>query len=280
MAETRPTKARVRHAFDTAAPGYDAAAQVQREVSDTLLDGLLAHGPGVQPRWVLDAGCGTGYGAQALQRAYPNARLLRLDFAPAMLAHPAPGMPLCADLETLPLADASVDLYWSSMALQWCDLQRALGEAARVLAPGGVLALSTLGPQTFAELGQAFAQVDTHPHVIAFQTPHAVQILADRAGLCTVALERTRHTAWYPNLRSLLRAIKGVGAHTVPERRSGLLGRRAWTRVQDAYEALRTPQGLPAHYDVLTLIATRPRLTLAPGQTTVCGTPDVTGGEP
>lgn len=247
----------VRSAFDAAATGYDGAAQVQRAVCDALLQQLQAQCPQWAPLRALDGGCGTGYGAHLLHQAYPGAQLLRLDFAPAMLAHPAPGAPVCGDIEALPLADASVDLVWSSMAVQWCDLGRALAEAQRVLRPGGVLALSTLGPQTFAEIGAAFAQVDAHPHVIAFQPPEAVQTQALQAGLQVLALQRSRHSAWYPDLRSLLRAIKGVGANTVPGRRSGLLGRHAWAQVQTAYESLRTSQGLPAHYDVITLLARR-----------------------
>ena len=99
-----------------------------------LLAALQAQRPGWQPQRLLDAGCGTGQGAQLLQAAYPATQLLRLDFAPAMLACAAPGAPLCADLEALPLAPACIDLYWSSMAVQWCDLGRVLQEAARVLA--------------------------------------------------------------------------------------------------------------------------------------------------
>lgn len=258
MAEAPASKAQVRSAFDAAASGYDSAAPVQRAVCAALLIQLQAQCPQLAPPCVLDAGCGTGFGAQLLQQAYPSAQLLRLDFAAAMLAHAAPGAPLCADLEALPLRAASVDLYWSSMALQWCDLGAALGEAARVLRPGGVLALSTLGPQTFAEIGAAFAQVDAaHPHTLAFQNPQAVQAQAQQAGLQVLGVQRQRHSAWYPQLRTLLRAIKGVGAHTVPGRRHGLLGRHAWARIEAAYEALRTSQGLPAHYDVITLIARR-----------------------
>ena len=40
----------------------------------------------------------------------------------------------------LPLAPACIDLYWSSMAVQWCDLGRVLQEAAN----GGLVAGITL----------------------------------------------------------------------------------------------------------------------------------------
>ena len=60
---------------------------------------------------------------------------------------------------------------------------------------------------------------------------------------------RDRH---YPDLKSLLRAIKDIGANSVGDgARSGLFGRRAWQQVQAAYEQHRTSDGLPARYDVI-----------------------------
>jgi malonyl-CoA O-methyltransferase len=56
----------------------------------------------------------------------------------------------------------------------------------------------------------------------------------------------------YPDLKSLLRAVKAIGANTVGEgARRGMLGRTAWQQVQAAYEQHRTASGLPAGYDVI-----------------------------
>ena len=51
-------KSRVRQAFERAAPAYDAAAVLQREVSDRMAERLdyIRH----QPERILDAGSGTG----------------------------------------------------------------------------------------------------------------------------------------------------------------------------------------------------------------------------
>ena len=60
-----------------------------------------------------------------------------LDFAPGMLRRVGTHCcRLAGDLEHLPLAAASIDLYWSSLAVQWCDLRRALAEA-REESPAG-----------------------------------------------------------------------------------------------------------------------------------------------
>ena len=64
-------KQRVRESFDRAAATYDAAAVVQRRVCDRLLEALRD----AAPAHILDAGCGTGYGAQCLRLRFPAAHI-------------------------------------------------------------------------------------------------------------------------------------------------------------------------------------------------------------
>lgn len=247
-------KRHIRRAFDRAADSYDQAAALQRQVCDALeaalphRDAALTAGP------LLDAGCGTGYGAGLLAHRYPDRQLLLADFAPAMLARARAGggLPLCADLEHLPLADATVALYWSSLAVQWCDLGRSLKEAARVLLPGGRLIFSTLGPGTFTELDEAFAGIDGHRHVLAFAPPATCGEAMLRAGFQEMRVERRTLRVFYPDLRSLLRAIKAIGANQVGDaRRAGFLGKAAWRTIEARYEKYRSTAGLPATYDVV-----------------------------
>lgn len=250
----RPSKDRVRQSFDRAAPTYDSAAQVQRKVCQRLATGLpVIFTPGI----ILDAGCGTGYALRLLGERFPAAPRLGLDIAPAMLAH-AKGLDygLTGDVEHLPVKDRCVGLYWSSLALQWCDLGRALGEARRVLKTGGHLALATLGPDTFHELREAFASVDGFQHTLGFLLPDAARQRADQAGFTEVMITRERQVAHYADLKSLLRAVKAVGANQVGDgRRTSLMGKAAWREVEAAYEARRDAAGLPLTYDVVYLHA-------------------------
>ena len=61
-----------------------------------------------------------------------------------------------APAEKIPLPDGSVDLYVSRVALPYADIRKALGEAARVLVPGGRLWV-TLHPisMMFGQIGKA-----------------------------------------------------------------------------------------------------------------------------
>jgi malonyl-CoA O-methyltransferase len=162
-----------RRRFDRAATGYLGAARLELEVGERMLERLdyvrLA------PARILDAGSGPAPQAAALARRYPGARLVALDFSLPMLARVrgARGwlarlrgrgpLAVCAALERLPLAAASVELAWSNMALHWAtDLPAALAELARVLAPGGLLMFSTLGPDTLKELRAAAGEARVH----------------------------------------------------------------------------------------------------------------------
>ncbi|NIV73292.1 MAG: methyltransferase domain-containing protein, partial [Gammaproteobacteria bacterium] len=80
---------------------------------------------------------------------------------------------VCGDAEAIPLADASVDLAVSSLMLPTCPRpERVLAELHRVLVPGGLLMLASLGPDTLRELRQSWMAVDRHVHVQGFIDMH------------------------------------------------------------------------------------------------------------
>jgi len=246
-------KQRVRQSFERAATTYDDAAVVQRRVCERLLEELDLGGRPL-PQQLLDAGCGTGFGARLLRQRWPAGHITGVDFAPAMLTSARHESDACyaADIEKLPFAAASFDLWWSSLSIQWCDADRVFAEAARVLRPGGQLALSTLGPDTFRELRGAFSAVDRHRHTLPFSAPEAISAALAGARFCDISLRREKHTVHYPDLKTLLRAVKAIGAHNVGEGgRNGMMGRQAWQQVEATYEQHREAAGLPASYDVI-----------------------------
>ena len=251
---TRPSKARVRQSFERAAPTYDSAASVQRHICHHLADCLPAMPPVSR---LLDAGCGTGYAQALLQTRFPVAHAVALDLSAGMLQRiTAPCCRLAGDLEHLPLADASIDLYWSSLAVQWCDLAKTLAEAWRVLKPGGQLALASLGPATFHELRTAFADVDDYRHTLAFHTPAEIAQIATDAGLVAVDVQKGTEIAHYADFKTLLKAVKAIGANQLGSgRRTSLMSRTTFSRAEMAVETLRTPAGLPLTYDVTYLTA-------------------------
>jgi SAM-dependent methyltransferase len=99
-------------------------------------------GPGA--RRVLDLGAGTGKLTRALLAAGHDVVAIEPDAEMrAELAARLPGVSLHAGTaEQIPLPDASVDAVAMGQAFHWIDPDAALPEIARVLRPGGVLAVA------------------------------------------------------------------------------------------------------------------------------------------
>jgi len=271
-------KAAIRAAFDRAAGSYDAAAVLQREIADRLFDRLQP--VRLEPARILDAGCGTGYAGALLRQRFGDARLIELDLSPAMLhAARARGrggwlervsaffkgdgaVQVCADFEHLPLASASVDLVWSSLAIQWCNNpDLVFAEFMRVLKPGGLLMFATLGPDTLKELRAAFAGIDGHRHVNDFIDMHDLGDALVRAGFANPVMDMEMLTLTYDDVKGVLHDLRDIGANHTAQRRPGLLGKRAWQTVLARYEAFRRDGVLPASYEAVFGHAWKPDAT-------------------
>ncbi|HSN17015.1 MAG TPA: malonyl-ACP O-methyltransferase BioC [Gammaproteobacteria bacterium] len=250
---------RVGASFDRAAPDYDAAAFLQKEVGGRLLERLELMAD--VPTRILDVGCGTGRPTRELQRRYPKAEVIGADLAPAMLKMAAKKQPwfsrnarfVCAEASRLPVADASCDLVYASLLLQWCeDLDATLLEWRRVLRPHGLLLFSTLGPDTLKELRAAWAAADGFNHVNRFLDMHDVGDALIRAGFVEPVMDVEHITLTYEHATGLMRDLKTIGAHNVTAgRRRGLMGRGRLKAFSDAYERFRSAGRLPATYEVV-----------------------------
>lgn len=229
-------KHRIARAFSAAAAHYDQAAGLQREVGHTLLDLLKRHSGSIGGKRIADIGCGSGYFAAILQT---QADVWALDFAEGMLHRAAAqGIRHCilADAETLPLADNSMDMCFSSLAVQWCDLPRAVAEMCRVTRPNGILAVATLLDGSLWQIGQSWQCVDNQPHIHTFLNTDDI-----RRAFCAcqpVYLHEETRTLHFPDCRQALRSLKNIGANHVHGRHGGLMGKQRWQRFQAAYRML------------------------------------------
>jgi ubiquinone/menaquinone biosynthesis C-methylase UbiE len=133
MSDETPDWARsfgsVAEAYDRGRPSYP------REAATWLV--------GTQPVTVLELGAGTGKLTEQLVALGHDVHATDPD--PEMLGILGRHLPdvrtTVASAEEIPLPDRSVDVVVSAQAFHWFDLDRALPEIARVLKPGGRLAL-------------------------------------------------------------------------------------------------------------------------------------------
>lgn len=91
---------------------------------------------------VLDLATGDGRVLRWLRAARPDLKLFGVDAAPALPAAPK-GCKVRAGvrMEQLPFADGAFDFVTSQFGFEYGEVERVAGEAARVLVPGGTLAL-------------------------------------------------------------------------------------------------------------------------------------------
>ncbi|BFM13353.1 malonyl-ACP O-methyltransferase BioC [Simiduia litorea] len=256
------SKSAVAESFSRAAKSYDSAAQLQRDIGTDLFKLLPVN---ASPQTVVDIGSGTGFFTGKLKQVYPQAMVCGLDLAQGMLRyarsqHPASLAWLGADMESLPFAEASIQLFFSSLALQWSeDLPAFFTEIYRALAPGGLIALATLGPNTLFELRDSWRQVDGFTHVNQFAHAEEVRAAAGQAGLQEQRWVNGEKVMHYDALRDLTHELKAIGAHNVNRARApGLTGREKLIKLRTSYEAYRQPAGLPATYEVYWMLLQRP----------------------
>ena len=252
----------IRQSFNRAATSYAVTAQLQRQVAEQLVRELHAELPSDFAGVLLDAGCGTGYCLTQLAEHYPAATVMGLDFAPAMLQTLPPEAAHCrinADLQHLPLASGSIDLYVSSLAWQWCHLKQAIAEAARVLKPGAQLWLATLVAGTFHELQDTLHDAGLVPAAHLLAPTEKAQVLEafQQSPLHVVTARCDTLTTFHPDFAALRRSIRGVGANHLPTSAQEPISRVARQHLIEAYETRRTSHGLPLSYHVLTIHAQR-----------------------
>jgi SAM-dependent methyltransferase len=150
---TEPHEARrMAESFGTDARGYD---QARPGYPDALVARIVASSPGLD---VLDVGCGTGIAARQFQAAGCTVLGVEPDPRMADLAR-ARGLPVdVATFEAWEPAGRMFDAVIAAQSWHWVDPDAGTAKAARVLRPGGRMALFGHVFEPPAEVAEPFAE--------------------------------------------------------------------------------------------------------------------------
>lgn len=222
----------VRRRFDRAADSFDDFDFVHRLTCDGLL--LRLRPMLVTASTIVDLGCATASACKPLQKRFPGAHVIALDFSARMLRRAAQRRGwfsrfslLQADANAIPLASQSVDLVFCNQLLPWItDTTALFAEVDRVLRANGLFVFAALGPDSLGELRDAWQRVDAGPHVVPFPDMHNLGDAAVRAGMRDPVLDVDRLRVTYADADALFRDLTGSGARNcLVDRRTTLTGK-------------------------------------------------------
>lgn len=201
--------ARVRAMFDAIAPRYDLVNGVITFGLDRLWRGRTVHALALPPgSVVLDLACGTGALGHLATRA--GCRVVGADMSWGMLARgPREAPAVQADAGLLPFATASFDGVVCGYALRnFTDLAASLAEAARVLRPGGRIAVLEVAtpPNPLVRAG----------HAVWFR--HAVPLIGAALSDPSAYRYLPESVAYLPDGDGLRAMLRDVGFATVGRR--------------------------------------------------------------
>lgn len=261
-------KQRIAENFSRAAHSYDSAAVLQKRVAARTMLGLPAqldkkNAPLIQR--VVDLGAGTGLHSLTLADRYSGAMITGMDLAMGMLefarqnAHDHPRLSWCSgDIESIPFQSSSIDLIYSSLAIQWCGFEQVLREVGRVLKPGSSFVFSTLAEGSLQELNAAWCLAGERDRVNRFDDFKVQKRTVARSEFTQQAFSLKAETLYYPDVITLLRSLKALGVNTILSGKHGLVTRCKLDALKHAYESLRQPEGLPLTYQVIYGVLQKP----------------------
>jgi malonyl-CoA O-methyltransferase len=155
----------------------------------------------------------------------------------------APGL-VCGDFARLPLANSSLGLVWSNLALHWHPHpDQVFEEWKRVLTVDGLLMFSCFGPSTFSQLRNARQSEAGLPQVLPFVDMHDLGDMLVHAGFSTPVMDMEMLTLTYETSDALLADVRALGGNPMSTRAPGLSSRDQRRQLLDALELERNRDG-------------------------------------
>ncbi len=180
--------------------------------------------------------------ARALAHSGKVGKVFRLEATEAAFSDSSPSGAV-GDEETLPLAPASIDLFASTLALQFSnDLPGALVQIRTALRPDGLFLAAMTGGRTLTELREALFTAESElrggasPRVVPTADTRDLGALLQRAGFALPVADRDVLTVRYESAFGLFTDLKAMGAtNALTQRERRPPGRRLFRRAAEIY---------------------------------------------
>lgn len=242
----------VEQKFSNSSQSYLKAAHLQRRVGQALLNLMSDQRFDIG----IDLGCGPGTFTSYLKEKTKS--LLSMDLSTSMLIENSQAQTkIRTNSEALPLRENSVSVCFSSLMVQWCDLNKVLHEIHRVLEPNGHAYVSTLVSGTLAEYANAWSKVDNDHHIHTYLNMEQAIKSANILPWSAAEIEQKDEVLWYDNVSLLAKELKQLGANFVAGKQSrGLVTPNKWKRMENEYHRssyCKAQNAYPATYKVLYL---------------------------
>ncbi len=258
--------------WDRTAPKYGLVGPPIFSISGQRLLELMSLEPGDR---LLDVACGRGAVAiPAAQIVGPSGLVTATDYSPCMVAeaekeakkHSLSNITCaCMEAQNLEFPDNSFHALTCGFALFFFpDMRRSLAEMRRVLVPGGKLGLSLWGKGTIVPqwpiLGETIKEYGLRPVVpnpIAWK-PEDIDPLLTSTGFSDIEIVEERYDLPFREASEVWEFTLSVGPIEVmleqlsEKRRQEFIG-TFLSHIQE----LATPEGIPANFRVLYLVAKR-----------------------
>lgn len=198
-----------------AAVSYDPITQYVVPPNETWVRQALIDAVKVQPRRILDLGCGTGSTTLMLKQAFPQAQVIGLDLSPYMLVraeHKAQSANLDitwrhGNAEKTVFKDASFDLVTASLLFHETPptvSQAILHESFRLLVEGGQVLILDGNQKTLRQL-EWLNDVFEEPYI----RDYAAGSLDASMGAAGFAAVQTQDVWWINQVTSSVKPMRG-----------------------------------------------------------------------
>jgi malonyl-CoA O-methyltransferase len=246
---------RIARAFLKSLKTYDTQASVQQGMARDLMAELKAHSPG-QLDSVLELGCGTGQLTERMLSSFRIAHYVANDLVPEFRVpigrtldehRKTNGSFLAGDMEALSCFPDNLSLIVSGATFQWLkDIKGFVARMSRHLAPEGILAFSTFGPDNCKEISALTG--------LGLAYPTLAELKGYLNGTYQILVAHESHeTRFFDTSMEVLRHLKATGVNGMVRHRWTPKGLKKFC--EDYTTAYQQKAGIPLTYHPILVVA-------------------------